>query len=44
MQQSGGGKAIASLVLGLLGILAWLLPLVGLPITLVGLILGIVDR
>lgn len=44
MQKSSGGKAIASLVLGILGLLAWLLPLIGLPITIVGLVLGMVDR
>ncbi|MEM0913916.1 MAG: hypothetical protein AAGK09_04825 [Planctomycetota bacterium] len=39
----GGGKAIASLVLGCIGMLGWCIPLVGLPITIVGLILGILD-
>ena len=41
---SGGGKAIASMVLGIVGLLAWILPLCGFPVTIVGLILGIVDR
>ena len=41
---SGGGKAIASLVLGIVGMLFWLLPILGLPMTITGLILGIVDR
>jgi len=40
---TGGGKAIASLVLGIIGMLAWCIPLFGLPITLTGLILGIKD-
>ena len=42
-QNSGGGKAIASLVLGIIGLIAWLIPLFGLPISIVGLILGIKD-
>ena len=39
-----GGKSIASFVLGLVGILAWLLPLVGYPVTIVGLVLGCIAR
>ncbi|MDF2540675.1 MAG: hypothetical protein K0S47_393 [Herbinix sp.] len=35
------GLAIASLVLGIIGLLAWCIPLFGLPITIVGLVLGI---
>ncbi|MEA4896007.1 MAG: zinc-ribbon domain-containing protein [Oscillospiraceae bacterium] len=35
-------KAIAALVLGILGMFAWLLPLAGFPITIVGLILSII--
>ena len=42
--EQGGGKAIASLVLGIIGMLGWCLPLCGLPLTIVGLILGILDR
>lgn len=40
-EREGGGKAIASLILGLIGIPAWCFPLIGLPIGLIGLILGI---
>ena len=40
----GGGKAIASLCLGLLGLVAWLLPIIGLPVTITGLVLGIQSR
>lgn len=40
----GRGRAVASLVLGIVGMLAWLLPCMGLPITIVGLVLGILDR
>lgn len=38
---SANGKAIASLILGICGTIAWLLPLVGYPVTIVGLVLGI---
>lgn len=34
------GKAVASLVLGIIGMLAWLIPLFGLPISVTGLVLG----
>jgi len=37
----GGGMAVASLVLGLIGLVAWCCPIVGLPINITGLILGI---
>jgi len=37
----GGGKAIASLVLGIVGLLAWYVPLFGYPVTTVGLVLGV---
>ncbi len=40
-QTAGSGKAIASLVLGILGLLAWFIPLFGAPITITGLVLGI---
>ncbi len=39
-----GGKSIASLILGLVGLVAWLLPIAGYPITIVGLVLGCVAR
>jgi hypothetical protein len=38
---AGGGKAIWSLCLGLFGLLAWFLPIIGLPVTITGLVLGI---
>ena len=37
----GGGKAVASMVLGIIGLIAWFLPIVGLPVTITGLVLGI---
>lgn len=39
--EAGSGKSVASLVLGILGMLAWLLPIIGLPVTITGLVLGI---
>jgi hypothetical protein len=40
-QPSGNGQAVASLVLGIVGLIAWCIPICGLPISIVGLILGI---
>jgi hypothetical protein len=39
--KKGTGMAIASLVLGIVGIIAWLIPIIGLPIGIVALVLGI---
>lgn len=38
---SKNGKATTGLVLGIIGLMAWVLPIVGLPVTIVGLIFGI---
>lgn len=38
---AGKDTAVVSLVLGLVGILAWLLPIIGFPVTIAGLIFGI---
>lgn len=38
------GLAIASLVLGLVSMVAWLLPICGLPLSITGLVLGILAR
>jgi hypothetical protein len=38
---AGGAKAIASLCLGLFGLIAWFLPILGFPTTITGLVLGI---
>ena len=35
------GKSIASLVLGILSLVFWLIPLFGFPVSIVGLIMGI---
>jgi hypothetical protein len=34
------GKALASLILGVIGLLAWCLPILGLPITITGIVLA----
>ncbi len=36
----GGGKAIASLVLGIIGLLGWIIPIVGFILAITGFILG----
>jgi hypothetical protein len=36
------GKAVASLALGCLGLIAWVLPILGLPVTMTGLVCGLV--
>jgi uncharacterized membrane protein len=41
MPARGKGMAIASLVLGIVGLLAWCLPLCGAPVTICGIIFGI---
>ena len=35
------GKAVASLVLGLVSIVAWCLPIAGLPVSIVGIVMGV---
>lgn len=37
-------KATSSLILGIISLVTWLLPLIGYPISIVGLYLGISDR
>jgi len=39
--EGSNGKATASLVLGLISIVAWIIPVIGLPTTIAGLVLGI---
>lgn len=39
-QPKNDGKAIASFVLGIIGLVAWIIPLLGFPITIVGLVLA----
>ncbi len=41
VEQRGRGAATASMVLGIIGLIAWLLPLVGFPINIIGLVLGL---
>ena len=40
-QKKSSGKATASLILGIISLVAWLLPLIGYPVSIVGLCLGI---
>ncbi len=35
------GKAKTSLILGIVGLIAWLLPIVGIPVTIVGIVKGV---
>lgn len=39
--QESNGKSVASLVLGIVGVIAWCLPILGLPVGVIGLIMGI---
>lgn len=38
------GMAIASLILGIVGLVAWLIPLIGYPVNIIGLVLGIISN
>lgn len=38
--RGGEGQAIAALVIGIVGALAWCLPIVGVPLAIVGIVLG----
>ncbi len=40
----GGGMAIASLILGVVALIAWLLPIVGLPVSVTGIVFGVRGR
>lgn len=40
VEKPGSGKAMASLILGVVGLVAWFIPLFGLPICVTGLVLG----
>jgi Na+/proline symporter len=42
--QGNSDLAIASLVLGIISLLAWLLPILGVPIAVVGLVFGVMSR
>jgi len=42
--QDLSGKANTSMALGLVGIVAWFLPIIGLPVTITGLVFGIRAR
>lgn len=38
------GKALASMILGIISLITWLIPLFGFPTSITGLILGIIGR
>ncbi len=40
MEQESTGKPTAALVLGIIGLFVWLLPIIGLPLTIVGVVCG----
>lgn len=41
IEQRSQNAATASMVLGIIGLVAWMLPLVGFPVNIVGLVLGV---
>ena len=41
MPEPGSGQALAGVILGGIGLIAWLLPLIGYPVAIVGLVLSI---
>lgn len=43
-QTNSNGMSIASLILGIIGLVAWILPLLGYPINIIGLLLGIISN
>lgn len=40
---AGVGGSVAALVLGIIGLVAWCIPLIGFPVNIIGLILGCVN-
>ena len=40
-QQEEKGMSIASMVLGIVGFIAWCLPIAGYPVTIIGIVLGV---
>lgn len=42
IQEEKKGLSIASMVLGIVGFVAWCLPILGFPVTIVGIVLGII--
>lgn len=44
VQEENKGFSIASMILGIVGFLAWCIPLFGYPVTIVGLVLGILGK
>jgi len=42
--ERGRGQAVAGLVLGIISLVAWLIPLIGAPVSIVGIILAALGR
>ena len=42
--RGGSGTAIASLVLGIVAMIAWLVPIAGLPVSVTGIVFGVLGR
>ncbi len=42
--QGNSELAVASLVLGIISLLAWLLPILGIPVAVVGLVFGVIEQ
>jgi hypothetical protein len=42
--EKGQGMAVAGLVLGIISMIAWLLPFIGLPISVIGIVLAALGR
>lgn len=40
--QENNGMSIASMVLGIIGFIAWCLPVAGFPVTIIGIVLGVI--
>lgn len=38
------GQALTSLILGLVSIFTWIIPILGLPVSIVGLVMGVIGR
>ncbi len=44
VRENKDGRATASLILGIIGIIAWVIPIIGAPVTITGLVLGLKSR
>ena len=44
VSEPGSGQAVAGMILGIIGLIAWLLPLIGYPVSITGLVLALKGR